>query len=147
MMIPPAARLAVIVLVGWVLVFSGVLHFVYARQSRETRNSLGSARRYPLNFHGGLLAQESHYRLGFPHLCSRGLPVLRSRAGIRPGIPVTPRAGLGLAGGGRSDHANSPHLDLANMALEYGLGTRDARRDQHVITLTTFPKLALRSLL
>jgi hypothetical protein len=33
------------------------------------------------------------------------------------------------------------------MALEYGLGTRDARRDQHVITLTTFPKLALRSLL
>lgn len=37
MIIPPAAGLAVTVFVGWVVVFSGVLHFVYAWQSRETR--------------------------------------------------------------------------------------------------------------
>lgn len=37
MIIPPAAGLAVTIFVGWVLVFSGVLHFVYAWQSREAR--------------------------------------------------------------------------------------------------------------
>ncbi len=37
MIIPPAAGLAVTVFVGWVLVFSGLLHFVYAWQSREAR--------------------------------------------------------------------------------------------------------------
>jgi uncharacterized membrane protein HdeD (DUF308 family) len=40
MIIPPAAGLAVTVFVGWVLVFSGLLHFVYAWQSREARASL-----------------------------------------------------------------------------------------------------------
>lgn len=40
MIIPPAAGIAVTVFVGWVLVFSGVLHFVYAWQSRETRAAL-----------------------------------------------------------------------------------------------------------
>jgi uncharacterized membrane protein HdeD (DUF308 family) len=40
MIIPPAAGLAVTVFVGWVLVFSGILHFVYAWQSRETRAAL-----------------------------------------------------------------------------------------------------------
>jgi uncharacterized membrane protein HdeD (DUF308 family) len=40
MIIPPAAGLAVTVFVGWVLVFSGLLHFVYAWQSRETRAAL-----------------------------------------------------------------------------------------------------------
>ena len=37
MIIPPAAGIAVTVFVGWVLVFSGLLHFVYAWQSREAR--------------------------------------------------------------------------------------------------------------
>jgi uncharacterized membrane protein HdeD (DUF308 family) len=37
MIIPPAAGIAVTIFVGWMLVFSGILHFVYAWQSRETR--------------------------------------------------------------------------------------------------------------
>ena len=40
MIIPPAAGIAVTVFVGWALVFSGVLHFVYAWQTRETRGAL-----------------------------------------------------------------------------------------------------------
>jgi uncharacterized membrane protein HdeD (DUF308 family) len=34
--IPPAAGLAVTILVGWLLVFSGVMHFVYAWHMRST---------------------------------------------------------------------------------------------------------------
>lgn len=34
--IPPAAGLAVTILVGWLLVFSGVMHFVYAWHTRRT---------------------------------------------------------------------------------------------------------------
>ena len=33
--IPPAASIAVTVFIGWVLVFSGVIHFVYAWHSRD----------------------------------------------------------------------------------------------------------------
>lgn len=34
--VPPAAGLAVTILVGWLLVFSGIMHFVYAWHTRST---------------------------------------------------------------------------------------------------------------
>ena len=34
--IPPVAGIAVTILVGWLLVFSGVMHFVYAWHTRGT---------------------------------------------------------------------------------------------------------------
>jgi len=34
--VPPAAGIAVTILVGWLLAFSGVMHFVYAWHTRGT---------------------------------------------------------------------------------------------------------------
>ena len=39
-LVPPAAGIAVTVLVGWLLVFSGLVHFVYAWHTRSTGSML-----------------------------------------------------------------------------------------------------------
>ena len=131
-LVPPAAGVAVVFLVAWMLVVSGGAHLVFAWYTRTTGgNDLGAAvgdclcpcRRLRVDAPGSGLGV-AHTRIGDLLVCGRHL-------------------GTGLRVSGSSDgwfelatvrwrhHSDPGDYDLEDMAIEHGMGDRHAGWDQH----------------
>jgi len=96
--IPPVAGIAVTILVGWLLVFSGVTHFVYAWHTRGYwPDYLGDFSRDRIHVCGRLRAVSSAAGHGRAYVSPRYLPFRRGRPRIHPWIPTSASPGLRLA--------------------------------------------------
>ena len=84
---PALAGVAVTAIVGWLLIFSGLLHVAFAwRANRASDSALGDLARHCLRRCGHLSCGESSGWSPVAHDCSGNLPVRRGRPGVRPFI-------------------------------------------------------------
>jgi len=129
--VPPAAGIAVAILVGWLLVFSGGAHLAFAWRTRGTGGFLWEV------LLGILYIAVGAYLLLHPvaGLASLTLALAISVRGRNVGIgPVpsfAPDARVRLDPGRQHHYSNPCGYDLENLALEHGMGNWHARRRQH----------------
>jgi hypothetical protein len=107
-LVPPAAGVAVVFLVAWMLVVSGGAHLVFAWYTRTT---------------GGMIWE---LLLGIAYLlvCGRHLGT-----GLR--VSASSDGWFELATVRWRHHSDPGDYDLEDMAIEHGMGDRNAGWDQH----------------
>ena len=96
--IPPAAGIAVLVVVAWLLMLSGAVHLLFAWHTRTAGGMIWELLLGILYiFVGRLCAASPGGRLGIPHAFSSDLPFCGGSAGIHPVVPTPPAARIKLA--------------------------------------------------
>ena len=130
--LPQIAGIAVNLMVGWLLIFSGAVHIVY---SWQTRSSGGLVWGILL---GLVYALIGGYLLAYPVLglvsLTLGLAFYLFAEAVLElvmSIPASVGAGFRLVALGRNRYADSRRHDLEDMAVERGLGARYACGNQH----------------
>ena len=95
--VPPAAGIAVLVVVSWLLILSGVVHLVFAWYTRTAGGMIWELLLGILYMLVGVYALASPSgRSGLPYPPTRDLPVRGGSAGVDHGIPAPPDAWVRL---------------------------------------------------
>ena len=125
---PTVAGLGVAILVGWLLLFGGIAHFVMAFHG-------GSAKRVTYQVLLGIVfLLGGVYMLNQPRTDAQHAHAAARRCDTRLRDPgdhrlLSDRAGLGVAAVQRHRGGGGRGLDLDPLAIELGLGHRHARGD------------------
>ena len=114
---PLAAGMAVNVLVGWLLIFSGCAHLVFAWYAHSGGGVVWElAGRGSLHFHRSVSAHASVGGVDVTDDCAGRLPVSGGDFGVCHGIHTPTAPGIGLAGIRWGRHSRPCCHDLEDLA-------------------------------